>query len=83
MLDLFNNEVTSQESYRDSVFELLPNLIYLDGFDRDDMEAPDDEEDGEDDDEDGEDGSNEDGEGDDDEDDDLGESKITDYKYKV
>lgn len=44
VLDLFNCEVTSLSTYRDSVFSLIPNLIYLDGFDRDDQEAPDDEE---------------------------------------
>lgn len=26
------------------MFELIPNLLYLDGFDKDDLEAPDDEE---------------------------------------
>lgn len=43
VLDLFNCDVTSLETYRESVFELLQNLIFLDGFDRDDREAPDDE----------------------------------------
>lgn len=40
-LDLFNCEVTMLNEYRDSLFELLPNLTYLDGFDADDQEAPD------------------------------------------
>ncbi|KAK2705067.1 hypothetical protein QYM36_017191 [Artemia franciscana] len=30
-LDLFNNEVTNTEGYKEKVFELLPNLKYLDG----------------------------------------------------
>ncbi|KAK5855533.1 hypothetical protein PBY51_005630 [Eleginops maclovinus] len=53
-LDLFNCEITSLEDYRESVFELLPQVTYLDGFDQEDNEAPDSE--AEDDDEDGEDG---------------------------
>ncbi|KAJ7311170.1 hypothetical protein JRQ81_006777 [Phrynocephalus forsythii] len=40
-LDLFNCEVTNLNDYRDNVFKLLPQLTYLDGFDRDDKEAPD------------------------------------------
>lgn len=40
-LDLFNNEVTSIEEYRNKVFTLLPSLRYLDGFDKDDREAED------------------------------------------
>ncbi|XP_040908849.1 acidic leucine-rich nuclear phosphoprotein 32 family member E isoform X1 [Toxotes jaculatrix] len=54
-LDLFNCEITSLEDYRESVFELLPQVTYLDGFDQEDNEAPDSE--AEDDDEDGEDGA--------------------------
>lgn len=42
-LDLFNCEVTNADEYREKVFELLPNLKYLDGYDRDDQEAEDDE----------------------------------------
>lgn len=30
-LDLFNNEATSVESYREKIFKLIPNLKYLDG----------------------------------------------------
>lgn len=45
MLDLFNNDVTSLTDYRTQVFKLLPSLIYLDGFDKDDNEAPDDDDD--------------------------------------
>lgn len=40
-LDLFNCEVTMLINYRDSVFGLLPQLTYLDGFDASDKEAPD------------------------------------------
>ncbi|NXF93011.1 AN32B protein, partial [Eubucco bourcierii] len=40
-LDLFNCEVTTLIKYRESVFTLLPQLSYLDGFDADDQEAPD------------------------------------------
>lgn len=46
-LDLFNCEITSLEDYRDSVFELLPQVTYLDGFDQEDNEAPDSEADDE------------------------------------
>jgi len=38
-LDLFNNEATSIENYKEKVFNLLPTLKYLDGFDMDDREA--------------------------------------------
>jgi len=38
-VDLFNCEVTSVEGYREKVFELIPHLKYLDGFDRNDQEA--------------------------------------------
>jgi len=58
-LDLFNCEVTSVDDYREQTFNLLPNLTYLDGFDRDDEEAEEGEED-DDDDIDGEDGEDED-----------------------
>ncbi|XP_032636218.1 acidic leucine-rich nuclear phosphoprotein 32 family member B isoform X3 [Chelonoidis abingdonii] len=40
-LDLFNCEVTMLINYRESMFALLPQLTYLDGFDADDQEAPD------------------------------------------
>ncbi|KAK6467161.1 acidic leucine-rich nuclear phosphoprotein 32 family member E-like isoform X1 [Huso huso] len=46
-LDLFNCDITSLEEYRESVFELLPQISYLDGFDQEDSEAPDSEEGGE------------------------------------
>nr|XP_009506884.1 PREDICTED: acidic leucine-rich nuclear phosphoprotein 32 family member E isoform X7 [Phalacrocorax carbo] len=53
-LDLFNCEITNLEDYRDSIFELLQQITYLDGFDQEDNEAPDseDDDDEEDDDED-------------------------------
>jgi len=44
-LDLFNCEVTSQDGYRDKVFETVPHLKYLDGFDKEEKEC-DDSEDG-------------------------------------
>ncbi|KAJ7308202.1 hypothetical protein JRQ81_008721 [Phrynocephalus forsythii] len=40
-LDLFNCEVTTLLNYRESLFALLPQLTYLDGFDAHDKEAPD------------------------------------------
>lgn len=40
-LDLFNCEVTNLNDYRDNVFKLLPQLTYLDGYDKEDKEAPD------------------------------------------
>ncbi|KAM6221431.1 acidic leucine-rich nuclear phosphoprotein 32 family member E-like isoform 1-T1 [Rhynchocyon petersi] len=50
-LDLFNCEITNLEDYRESIFELLQQITYLDGFDQEDNEVPeasedDDEEDG-------------------------------------
>lgn len=45
VLDLFNNEVTMTPNYREKIFELIPSLKYLDGFDKEDLEAPSDEED--------------------------------------
>lgn len=45
-LDLFNCEITTLEEYRESIFELLPQVTYLDGFDAEDNEAPDSEDDG-------------------------------------
>lgn len=46
-LDLYSCEVSTLDDYRDSVFELLPQLTYLDGFDQEDNEVPDSEPDGE------------------------------------
>ncbi|XP_017320448.1 acidic leucine-rich nuclear phosphoprotein 32 family member B [Ictalurus punctatus] len=40
-LDLFNCEVTNLNGYRESVFKLLPQLTYLDGYDAEDREASD------------------------------------------
>lgn len=39
VLDLFNNDVTSTENYRNNTFRLIPSLKYLDGFDKEDNEA--------------------------------------------
>merc|ERR1711963_514446 len=52
-LDLFNCEVTNNEQYREKVFETLTQLVYLDGFDKEEKEQED--ADGEDDDDDDED----------------------------
>lgn len=38
---MFNCEITTLEEYRESIFELLPQVMYLDGFDAEDNEAPD------------------------------------------
>ncbi|XP_073719934.1 acidic leucine-rich nuclear phosphoprotein 32 family member B isoform X4 [Misgurnus anguillicaudatus] len=72
-LDLFNCEVTNLNDYRESVFKLLPQLTYLDGYDMDDQEASDSdgEADGDgvdDDDDDDEEGFDEEGEEEEDED---------------
>ncbi|KAK3595476.1 hypothetical protein CHS0354_003464, partial [Potamilus streckersoni] len=42
-LDLFNCEVTNLEDYREKVFDLLPDLKWLDGYDKNDQEADEDE----------------------------------------
>lgn len=39
VLDLFNNEATSIEGYRQKIFAMIPSLVYLDGFDAYDNEA--------------------------------------------
>lgn len=31
-LDLFNNEVTNMDNYREKVFNLIPSLRFLDGY---------------------------------------------------
>jgi len=51
-LDLFNCEVTSEKDYRPKVFEMIPQLKFLDGADRDDKEMEESESEVEDDDED-------------------------------
>ncbi|XP_031834111.1 acidic leucine-rich nuclear phosphoprotein 32 mapmodulin [Nomia melanderi] len=43
-LDLFNNEVTNLDNYREKVFSLIPSLKYLDGFDIHECEVDDSEE---------------------------------------
>lgn len=40
-LDLFNNEATNIENYREKIFKLIPGLKYLDGYDAEDGEAED------------------------------------------
>ncbi|XP_063226585.1 acidic leucine-rich nuclear phosphoprotein 32 family member A [Bacillus rossius redtenbacheri] len=78
-LDLFNNEATSIDDYREKVFNLIPSLKYLDGFDMEDKEAEDSE--AEDDEVNGNDSEDDDDEGgleeeDDDDDEDLDEEDI-------
>ncbi|XP_001606921.2 acidic leucine-rich nuclear phosphoprotein 32 family member A isoform X2 [Nasonia vitripennis] len=46
-LDLFNNEATNMDNYREKVFSLIPSLRYLDGYDIDDCEVDSDGEDDE------------------------------------
>ncbi|XP_029436992.1 acidic leucine-rich nuclear phosphoprotein 32 family member E isoform X2 [Rhinatrema bivittatum] len=71
-LDLFNCEITNLEDYRESIFELLSQITFLDGFDQEDNEAPDSEEDEDDDDDEDEPGSPGEYEEEDDEGSDLG-----------
>uniref|UniRef100_A0A336K771 CSON011457 protein n=1 Tax=Culicoides sonorensis TaxID=179676 RepID=A0A336K771_CULSO len=47
VLDLFNNEVTNIHNYRETVFGIIPSLKYLDGYDKNDEEAPSDADDDE------------------------------------
>ncbi|KAM3613774.1 uncharacterized protein V6R79_004938 [Siganus canaliculatus] len=49
-LYLFSCEVSTLDDYREDVFELLPQLTYLDGYDQEDNEVPDSDEDHDDDD---------------------------------
>ncbi|XP_017125315.1 acidic leucine-rich nuclear phosphoprotein 32 family member A isoform X2 [Drosophila elegans] len=39
VLDLFNNDATQVDNYREKIFKMLPSLNFLDGFDCDDEEA--------------------------------------------
>ncbi|KAH8370433.1 hypothetical protein KR093_003460 [Drosophila rubida] len=39
VLDLFNNDATQVDNYRDKIFKMLPSLTFLDGFDANDVEA--------------------------------------------
>uniref|UniRef100_A0A8D0UKR8 Acidic leucine-rich nuclear phosphoprotein 32 family member n=1 Tax=Sus scrofa TaxID=9823 RepID=A0A8D0UKR8_PIG len=43
-LDLFNREITNLEDYGESIFELLQQITYLDGFDQENNKAQDSEE---------------------------------------
>ncbi|XP_053603526.1 acidic leucine-rich nuclear phosphoprotein 32 family member A isoform X2 [Plodia interpunctella] len=76
-LDLFNNEVTGLDDYRNKVFALHPSLKYLDGFDKDDREADDsDEEEREEDEMNGNNDSEDGSEEEDDEDEDISLSAV-------
>ncbi|KAI5699032.1 hypothetical protein M8J75_015474 [Diaphorina citri] len=77
-VDLFNNDVTTIENYREKVFELLPNLKYLDGFDAKNNEAPDSEDDVNGKEEDDEDSEDDDCDDDDEDDDEDGEEEEDD-----
>ena len=44
-LDLYNCEVTNLDNYKEKMFELIPHLKYLDGYDQNDCEVDDEEED--------------------------------------
>ncbi|XP_071019977.1 acidic leucine-rich nuclear phosphoprotein 32 family member D-like isoform X2 [Oncorhynchus clarkii lewisi] len=72
-LDLFNCEVTNLGDYRESIFKLLPQLTYLDGYDIEDCEASDSDGEGDgvedEDDEEGEEGESEEEEDEEEEDD--------------
>ncbi|BFG04894.1 acidic leucine-rich nuclear phosphoprotein 32 family member A [Drosophila madeirensis] len=39
VLDLFNNDATQVDNYREKIFKMLPSLNFLDGFDCNDEEA--------------------------------------------
>ncbi|XP_017866792.1 PREDICTED: acidic leucine-rich nuclear phosphoprotein 32 family member A isoform X2 [Drosophila arizonae] len=39
ILDLFNNDATQVENYREKIFKMLPSLNFLDGFDCNDEEV--------------------------------------------
>jgi len=41
-LELFNCDIACTEKYRDKIFELLDNVLYVDGMDRNGQTAPDD-----------------------------------------
>jgi len=77
-LDLFNCEVTNLEGYREKVFDILKQLVFLDGFDKEEQEQEDvdgEEDDNDDDDdnevdEEGSDGSDDDDDDEEDEDED-------------
>jgi len=45
-LDLFNCDVTLLDNFRAKVFELIPHLKYLDGFDKEEKDCEEDSEDG-------------------------------------
>ncbi|XP_059195961.1 acidic leucine-rich nuclear phosphoprotein 32 family member E-like [Centropristis striata] len=40
-LDLYSCELSTLEDYRENVFQLLPQVVYLDGYDQEDNEVPD------------------------------------------
>lgn len=79
-LDLYNCPVTEVDGYRQSIFDMLGNLKYLDGFDADDNEKDDEDDDGDGDDDllSSEVGDEDDDDLGEDDEDDLGESDLGD-----
>jgi len=41
-LEVFNCELTSNDGYRTKIFELLEDVLFVDGFDREGKPAPND-----------------------------------------
>jgi len=76
-LDLFNCEVTNHAEYREKVFGALTQLVFLDGFDKDEKEQEDVDGEEDDDDEDDDDNEVDDDDDDDDEEDEVGLSYLT------
>lgn len=74
-LDLFNCEVTNNPDYREKVFEKLKQIVYLDGFDREEKEQED--VDGEDDEDDDDEIGEEDEDDDNEDEDEVGLSYLT------
>jgi len=77
-LDLFNCEVTQINAYRENVFNLLPNLKFLDGFDKSEQEEDEYEGNESDEDEEGDEEDDDDEDDDDDDDDDDDEEEDDD-----
>ncbi|XP_017078796.1 acidic leucine-rich nuclear phosphoprotein 32 family member A isoform X1 [Drosophila eugracilis] len=82
VLDLFNNDATQVDNYREKIFKMLPSLSYLDGFDLNDEEAQSDDDDddevnGNDSDEEGVSGDDDDEEGDSDDSDEEDNGEVS------
>ncbi|XP_017010289.2 acidic leucine-rich nuclear phosphoprotein 32 family member A isoform X2 [Drosophila takahashii] len=82
VLDLFNNDATQVDNYREKIFKMLPSLNFLDGFDCNDEEVQsdgddDDEVNGNDSDEEGVSGDDDDEEGDSDDSDEEDNGEVS------